>query len=198
MKRLFLLFALLPMLAMAQDYSEVVQVSNKQASELYSSAREWFAKNFKSANHVLQMDDPELGKLIGKGVIPINYNYMTGGGIASIPVVFTFNADFTMTVQVKDGRYKYEINDILILHGPEKQPYSEYKKNYEFYKIGMTDEGAKQQIELYGAKASKMTIRITKLENQHVVMAIDELEAEILATIDSFKNSMVDTSEDDW
>lgn len=57
----------LPFISNAQQYTEVVNANGKSSDQLYSTAREWFAESFKSANNVLQMDDPVAGKLIGKG-----------------------------------------------------------------------------------------------------------------------------------
>ena len=60
MKKLaLLLFLFFPFYANSQSYSKVIEVPGKTADHLYSSAREWFALTFKSANNVLQMDDSE-------------------------------------------------------------------------------------------------------------------------------------------
>lgn len=90
----------------AKEYMEVVQVPDKNADQLYSLAREWFAETFKSADDVLQMDDPVAGKLIGKGM---GKGYHKG--IAPIP----FNYEFTVKVFVKDGKYKYMIDNIALV-----------------------------------------------------------------------------------
>lgn len=85
-------------------YTEVVQLENSTASQeqLYSIAREWFATTFNSANNVLQMDDKELGKLIGKANFGIDMTaYQTDSHV-----------DFTISVFVKEGRYKYTITDL--------------------------------------------------------------------------------------
>ena len=44
-------------------YSEVVKVDGNK-DELYSRAREWFAKTYNSAKNVIQMDDKD--KIVGK------------------------------------------------------------------------------------------------------------------------------------
>lgn len=46
MKKLFLLFAFLPFFSFAQEYTEVVEMPGETADQLYSNAREWFAKSF--------------------------------------------------------------------------------------------------------------------------------------------------------
>lgn len=53
-------------------YSEVIILdSTVNKSELYSRAREWFAKAFKSSKNVIQMDDKENGKIIGKALMQV-------------------------------------------------------------------------------------------------------------------------------
>ncbi len=84
-------------------FTEVVYVDDSTTTkdELYSLAREWFAKTFKSSQSVLQMDDKELGKLIGKANFSINRTaYLTDSYV-----------DFTISIYLKDGRYKYQITD---------------------------------------------------------------------------------------
>lgn len=86
-------------------YTEVVTLENNGATQeqLYSIAREWFATTYNSANDVLQMDDKELGKLIGKGGLPIiTTAYLTDSQV-----------EFTISVFVKEGRYKYIITDLV-------------------------------------------------------------------------------------
>ena len=83
-------------------YTEVVFVdslTNKQ--ELFSRAKEWFAKTFQSSTNVIQMEDKEDGKIIGKALLPI-YN-KTLGDFGHI--------HYTISIFLKDGRYKYELSD---------------------------------------------------------------------------------------
>ncbi len=86
-------------------YTEVVSVdslANKQ--ELFSRAREWFAKAYMSSTKVIQMEDKESGKIIGKALIQVYYKFMkqlpSGGYI-----------NYTISIYIKNGKYKYEITD---------------------------------------------------------------------------------------
>ena len=47
-------------------YSEIVKVDSTSSPELYLRAKTWFVRNFNSANNVIQLDDKESGKIIGK------------------------------------------------------------------------------------------------------------------------------------
>jgi hypothetical protein len=82
-------------------YSEVVyldSLANKQ--ELFSRAREWFAKAYKSSTNVIQMEDKESGKIIGKALMQVYYKEFPYGYI-----------NYTISIYLKDGRYKYEFTD---------------------------------------------------------------------------------------
>lgn len=88
-------------------YTEVVYVDslvNKQ--ELFSRAREWFAKAYKSSTNVIQMEDKENGKLVGKALMAVQFKafignqYFPGGYI-----------NYTISIYIKHGRYKYEVTD---------------------------------------------------------------------------------------
>ncbi|HZK69306.1 MAG TPA: DUF4468 domain-containing protein [Paludibacter sp.] len=86
------------------EYTDLVKVDSTLTSdELYTRARSWFATAFKSANNVIQMEDKSTGIIIGKG----NFSIREQFGLASGHV------SFTIKTQVKDGRYKYWINDFV-------------------------------------------------------------------------------------
>jgi hypothetical protein len=86
-------------------YSEVVYVdslANKE--ELYSKAREWFAKAYKSSTNVIQMEDKESGKIVGKALMQV-YHKALGSNYESGYI------NYTISIYLKDGRYKYEVTD---------------------------------------------------------------------------------------
>lgn len=49
------------------EYTGIVQVAGVSKEELYTRARSWFVKTYKDADVVIQMDDKDAGKIIGKG-----------------------------------------------------------------------------------------------------------------------------------
>jgi len=86
-------------------YSEVVYVdslANKE--ELFSRAREWFAKAYKSSTNVIQMEDKESGKIVGKALMKV-YHKTLGSNYPSGYI------NYTISIYLKDGRYKYEVTD---------------------------------------------------------------------------------------
>ena len=105
---------------------------------LYSRGVEWFAKSYNSAQNVLQMQDKENGKLIGRALFNV---YHKGLGM-------TFESghiNYTISLFFKDNRYKYEITDFIhtsnVESGMIKTSCDEmrfstkklYKKVYDYY-----------------------------------------------------------------
>jgi hypothetical protein len=121
MKRLFLLLFIAPAFSYSQNvpidsltnkivFSEVVKVDSVSKDELYTRAREWFAKTFKSAQDVLQMDDKESGKLIGKG---------SSKGVNHLQLsTNSFYLNYMISITIKDGRYRYEVTDFTAKDEP--------------------------------------------------------------------------------
>jgi hypothetical protein len=90
------------------EYSKVVNVDTTLSSkELYNRARAWFAETYRSAQDVIQMDDKEIGKIIGKG----NMKYVSSVFVGSNGTKGWIR--YTISIQVKDGRYKYDISNFL-------------------------------------------------------------------------------------
>lgn len=85
-------------------YTEVVKIDSMNKQELYSKAREWVAKKCNDSKDVIQMDDKENGKIIIKALFTV-YIKSLGYNLDYGQIHYTFS------IFLKDGRYKYEIND---------------------------------------------------------------------------------------
>ncbi len=109
------------------SYGSIIPIQGTK-DELYIKAKQWFVKSFKSANYVLQMDDKEAGKLIGKaseiGIIKDSF------GISSLG---EFKLNYTVYITVKDGKYRYEITDFNSQDIPSKNLW--VIKNYDISEI---------------------------------------------------------------
>lgn len=89
------------------EFSEVVEVPLPK-EKLHSNAKEWVALTFGDYKRVIQFEDNENCKLIIKGVSVIDY-------LAGIPGMTTSeNIGFTITLESKDNRFRYKINDIVV------------------------------------------------------------------------------------
>lgn len=85
------------------NFNEVVQVDGASKNELFLRSVQYFANEFKSANDVIQMKDKESAIIIGKGLTSF---YITFMGTVS-----EMNLWFSIKIQSREGRYKYEIYD---------------------------------------------------------------------------------------
>lgn len=142
MKKILCILLFLPLFLSAQDYSEIIEVPGKSTDQLYSSAREWFALNFKSATDVLKMDDPISGKLIGKCSSHITESYVMNG-LISVPITIDWYPLFTISIAIKNGKYKCDISEIVIkkqVQGsgfePSESSFKEYLDQKDYFKNG--------------------------------------------------------------
>ena len=87
-------------------YTGVVEVPGVSKDDLYTRATEWFAKTYNSSNAVLQMQDRAAGELVGKPVLPTTVRSLGANYPAGI-------VKYTISVYLKDGKYKYEITDLV-------------------------------------------------------------------------------------
>lgn len=118
MKKLIAFFVLFtPFRAVAQDfklpekdgliiYEEVVSLDTSFTKDkIYYAVRNWVVKSFRSANSVIQNSDKELGNITAKGIFKVDAGRMLG-------VSQTINGNFTITIDIKEGKYRYRISDM--------------------------------------------------------------------------------------
>jgi len=55
-------------------YTEIVKVDSIKAKDLYVRAYTWFANSFVNAKNVIQLNDKEAGRILGKG----NFDVLIG------------------------------------------------------------------------------------------------------------------------
>lgn len=88
------------------EFSEIINSSlNKQ--NLYANAKEWTAKTFGDYKKVIQFEDESNGKLIIKGLSDVPYK-------ASEPFLTSETISYTITIECKDNKYRYKINDLKV------------------------------------------------------------------------------------
>ncbi|MCA0933095.1 DUF4468 domain-containing protein [Lutimonas saemankumensis] len=85
-------------------YTDVIKIDGKSGLELYNRSKDWFVENYNSANDVIQLDDKDRLKITGKGF----FNEVIKVGMAKLDL----DVYHTISIQAKDGRYKYEISQI--------------------------------------------------------------------------------------
>jgi hypothetical protein len=106
----------LPILSFAQDlpknsegkieYTAVVQIDTAKAATLFSNAKLFIADAFKSAKDVTQLDDANAKTVMAKGLMPVS--------VKSLGSNWDYGyVRFQLTIQCKDGRYKYSFTDFV-------------------------------------------------------------------------------------
>lgn len=77
----------------------------KTKNDAYVAAHTWIAKNFNSANDVIQMQDKEAGQIIVKAVYPFTW-YVEGDLGTKYP--YSSYVQYTLSLYVKDKKIKTE------------------------------------------------------------------------------------------
>lgn len=89
-------------------FDEVVIVdSTVTKKELFNAAKIWLNDTYKSGKAVIQMEDSEMGILIGKATFKYEPDFFAGSGPARGYV------DYTIKMSFKDGRFKFEFYDFI-------------------------------------------------------------------------------------
>lgn len=94
-------------------YTEVVQVEGADQVELYGRALNWFKTYFPNPASVIKEQDALSGKIAGQHGMYIFKKLDDGTDFKAGQV------KYTVEVQVKDGRYKYQVDDIFKLASPK-------------------------------------------------------------------------------
>ena len=89
------------------QFQEVVQVEGATRDQLYDAAVLWFGRTFQSSKDVLQVQSRESGTLIGKALFAYEpVIFMASSGIRGV-------VRYTITIEMKDGRYRYTIDNFI-------------------------------------------------------------------------------------
>ena len=110
MKKIFFSLLLIPTIAFSQkDSSEfkftLIDSIKETKNELFIKAKVWLANTFVSSKAVIEMEDKEAGKIIGKGVMVYDKKdtyYTTHMSVR-----------YTLTVTVKDNKYRLVLSDFI-------------------------------------------------------------------------------------
>jgi hypothetical protein len=89
-------------------YEEVVTVEGADKKELYKRLEYWFSTYFINPASVIESKDEAAGVIKGKHRIDLYTKHPAGGVEAKKGLEY-----YSITVAVKDGRYRYTIDDIF-------------------------------------------------------------------------------------
>ena len=88
----------------SQDLTGVVNINNKSADKLFNASREWFALNFQTAKDEVKLADNATKVFIVKGERKET--------VLIKKIKVKIKMKFTLKLQFKDDRFKYEFTDI--------------------------------------------------------------------------------------
>ena len=86
-----------------RTFEKIIEIPNTTKDELYIKANEWFVNTFNSAESVIQFQDKEAGKIMGK------YKFRI---VVGHPVSLNAGMKSTISVDVKDNRAKIFIQGL--------------------------------------------------------------------------------------
>lgn len=90
--------------------AEFVHEIQKPKKEVFSKAVEWTAKNFHSANDVIQLKDEETGKIVVHGTFKAVGQFVQPSDIP-----------FSMNIDIKDMKYRVQFEDLRSFHSSYRQ-----------------------------------------------------------------------------
>lgn len=96
------------------EFTEIVETA-LSSKELYVNAQEWIAKTFGDYKRVIQFEDSENGKLVLKGISPIDFTSATVKVEGFTGMSTKERINYTLTIECKDGKYRYRINDVFVI-----------------------------------------------------------------------------------
>lgn len=85
------------------SYQGVVTLEHVAAYEFYTRAKLWIATTYRSAKPVIVLDNKEAGRIVVNGIfaVPSGWNYRS-----------------KLTIEVKDGRFRYLLTDLVRVQAP--------------------------------------------------------------------------------
>jgi hypothetical protein len=92
-------------------------------NEIYDLSLEWMARTFFDNKEIIEVQDKDNGKIIGKGIV--FFRGKIGWFSADIP------CRFTLIVEAKDNKYRTTYNNFVGLHGENQtRPEPLQQKDY--------------------------------------------------------------------
>lgn len=186
-KILFILLMFLPFLTKGQSNpfpvdengeiktSEVVSSELKQ-KQLFANAQEWIAKTFGDYKRVLQFEDENNGKIVIKGLSPVEYSISSE--ILGIKITNSENVRFTLTIECKDNKYRYTIDNVSImlnLSGEERNV-----SFFERFDSIEKDKREKQKIKNELDSLNRIDLaKLKKKEQRNIEYEISKLESRL-------------------
>lgn len=82
-----------------RTYERIIEIPGQTKDQIYIKANSWFVETFNSAESVIEFQDKEAGKIMGKYV----FSYAEG--------VYTYSVKQTVDISIKDDKVRVIINN---------------------------------------------------------------------------------------
>lgn len=161
----------IPSLVMAQHYTDIIEIPNKNSDQLYLAAKEWFGLNFNTSKNKIQWDDLALKKIIANGKRQIEYQCTNGK--------MHMDIFYTIGAELKEGKFKYDIFSTKLSMGKwPNSTYNRLKKSVEKDELRLKRMQDKQKVSRKNSKKSCEECLKSGKE------AIEKIEAQLHEVID--------------
>jgi len=84
-----------------RTYERIIEIPDQTQDQIYIKANSWFVETFNSAESVIEFQDKEAGKIMGK----YGFSYAEG--------VYTYSVKQTVDISIKDDKVRVIINNPL-------------------------------------------------------------------------------------
>jgi hypothetical protein len=156
-------------------YEKVIQVPDKSKDLIYIKIKQWIPLQFRTAKDVIEADDKNNGVIVLKGASDVTIE--TGFGNV-VRAMF-----FTISVYIRDERFKIEVSNIYYENYPDKS------NNFK------TDRTSAEEMmlskKMHNNKGEPRRVNISYRENTNRIVNY------ILTNIEEFTNEK-NSFESDW
>ena len=127
-------------------FYEFIDTTSLKKEQVYQIARAWFATVFVSSKDVIQMEDKEAGRIIGKGVSQYKTKVLWSNAKSDLK--------FTLDLTCKDGKYRIQCYGLDVYSYPINQydvvtGWQNLNKWYQRYLSMKKDsKGSREQFEV--------------------------------------------------
>jgi len=85
-----------------KSVERIINLDGKSKDDIYISANSWFVDNFNSAESVIQFQDKEAGKIMGKYTFDVQES------------TYFFRIKSTLSIDIKDNKARVKIYDPMV------------------------------------------------------------------------------------
>ena len=94
---------------------KVIQADSLNKEIIYTIVSNWIATNYNSANDVIQLSDKESGSIICKATMKFGMGKLSYS-------CYDGYVDYTLSIYIKDGRYKVVLSNVIHENLPKNAP----------------------------------------------------------------------------